>query len=175
MSAPAAGTPRRRGRPSNAEIALRAKEAAERGEEYPPASASKKRKSMADLPVAEPATPGSAPPVKRGRGRPPKNKPAVLNVSILGFSFLTNSRLADSCDQPQSGDAKPSEGGLAGGGVTEEALQRNAYGQSDAGESLDAISPGTRPVVPSGTTALKDMIDTSQDDSDALEQPNLAY
>jgi len=86
--APAVGTPRRRGRPSNAEIALRAKEAAERGEDYPVTSASKKRKSIADLPGAGSPTPGSEPPVKRGRGRPPKNKPSVPNVSILFFAFF---------------------------------------------------------------------------------------
>lgn len=86
--APAAGTPRRRGRPSNAELAQRAKEAAERGEDYQGTSASKKRKSIAELSGAGSPTSGSEPPVKRGRGRPPKNKPSVPNVSILLFTLL---------------------------------------------------------------------------------------
>lgn len=39
-----------------------------------------KRKSISDQSVGEAPTPGSEPPAKRGRGRPPKNKAPVANV-----------------------------------------------------------------------------------------------
>lgn len=78
-STPTTGSVRKRGRPSNAELAQRAKEASERGETEKGTQATK-RKSISDQSVGEAAAPGSEPPAKRGRGRPPKNKTPVANV-----------------------------------------------------------------------------------------------
>ncbi|OBT48232.1 hypothetical protein VE00_01061 [Pseudogymnoascus sp. WSF 3629] len=77
-STPATGSARKRGRPSNAELAQRAKEASERGEAEKGVHATK-RKSISDQSVGEASAPGSEPPAKRGRGRPPKNKAPVAN------------------------------------------------------------------------------------------------
>ncbi|ELR03461.1 hypothetical protein GMDG_06194 [Pseudogymnoascus destructans 20631-21] len=78
-STPATGSARKRGRPSNAELAQRAKEASERGEAEKGVYATKP-KSISDQSVGEASAPGSEPPAKRGRGRPPKNKAPVANV-----------------------------------------------------------------------------------------------
>ncbi|KFY69585.1 hypothetical protein V498_10448 [Pseudogymnoascus sp. VKM F-4517 (FW-2822)] len=78
---PATGSARKRGRPSNAELAQRAKEASERGEAEKGVS-SMKRKSISDQSVGEAPAPGSEPPAKRGRGRPPKNKAPVANPDV---------------------------------------------------------------------------------------------
>ncbi|OBT98891.1 hypothetical protein VE01_02489 [Pseudogymnoascus verrucosus] len=80
-STPATGSARKRGRPSNAELAQRAKEASERGEAEKGVYATK-RKSISDQSVGEPPAPGSEPPAKRGRGRPPKNKAPVANPGV---------------------------------------------------------------------------------------------
>ncbi|OBT78829.1 hypothetical protein VF21_02607 [Pseudogymnoascus sp. 05NY08] len=77
-STPATGSARKRGRPSNAELAQRAKEASERGEAEKGVHATK-RKSISDQSVGEAPAPGSEPPAKRGRGRPPKNKAPLAN------------------------------------------------------------------------------------------------
>ncbi|OBT51049.1 hypothetical protein VE04_09222 [Pseudogymnoascus sp. 24MN13] len=80
-STPATGSARKRGRPSNAELAQRAKEASERGEAEKGVYATK-RKSISDQSVGEPAAPGAVPPAERGRGRPPKNKAPVANPGV---------------------------------------------------------------------------------------------
>ncbi|KFY15198.1 hypothetical protein V492_02171 [Pseudogymnoascus sp. VKM F-4246] len=80
-STPATGSVRKRGRPSNAELAQRAKEASERGEPEKGVYATK-RKSISDQSAGEPSAPGSEPPAKRGRGRPPKNKAPVANPDV---------------------------------------------------------------------------------------------
>ncbi|KFX93949.1 hypothetical protein V490_04587, partial [Pseudogymnoascus sp. VKM F-3557] len=77
-STPATGSVRKRGRPSNAELAQRAKEASERGD-APQATTPAKRKSIGGQSEGEPVAPGSEPPAKRGRGRPPKNKAPAAN------------------------------------------------------------------------------------------------
>ncbi|KFZ13165.1 hypothetical protein V502_06746 [Pseudogymnoascus sp. VKM F-4520 (FW-2644)] len=80
-STPAAGSARKRGRPSNAELAQRAKEASERGEAQQGTTPAK-RKSIGEQSVGEAPAPGSEPPAKRGRGRPPKNKAPVANPDV---------------------------------------------------------------------------------------------
>ncbi|KFY24443.1 hypothetical protein V493_05233 [Pseudogymnoascus sp. VKM F-4281 (FW-2241)] len=80
-STPATGSARKRGRPSNAELAQRAKEASERGEAQQ-ATPATKRKSIGEPSGGEAPAPGSEPPAKRGRGRPPKNKAPVANPDV---------------------------------------------------------------------------------------------
>ncbi|OBT62108.1 hypothetical protein VE03_09001 [Pseudogymnoascus sp. 23342-1-I1] len=80
-STPATGSARKRGRPSNAELAQRAKGASELGEAEKGVSAAK-RKSMSDQSVGDAPASGSEPPAKRGRGRPPKNKAPVPNPDV---------------------------------------------------------------------------------------------